>query len=344
MKTNIVNILKKKSTIFLLVAVIVLAILPVFVKNKFIISTFVYTFLFACFGVAWNIIGGYGAQISWCHAAFAACGAYTSYLSYYYLGLSPFVTMPLGMVIAYLMATLIGGGTFRLHGSFFSLSTIAFAEILKICLLHFKDFTGGSSGRWIAYDGDNFWKLSFGTDVPFYYISLILMILIVAITAFFHKTKIGYYLGAIKGDEDAATTLGIETINVKLRAFQISAVMTSVVGTVYAFFLTYIDPYCMCSLDLSVKIGMTAIVGGVGTLWGPVLGAFVLQPLTQLTNTLFSNISGASMLMYALILILVVLFKPAGLITIFDKNERSSKGLAAKIKRLAGKSQGAAEK
>ena len=319
---SLAKLFQKKSAWVVLVLAVLLAVLPLFIKNKFVISTLVYSFLFASFGVAWNIIGGYGAQISWCHSAFAACGAYTTFLFYYYLGISPFFTMPVGMLIAYLMATLIGRGTFKLRGSFFSLSTIAFAEIVKICLLHFKDFTGGSSGRWIAYDGDNFLKLSFGTDVPFYYIGMVLLILVVGATAFFHKTKTGYYLGAIKGDEDAATTLGIETFRVKLTAFQVSAVMTSVVGAIYACFLTYIDPYAICSLDLSVKIGMTAIVGGVGTLWGPVLGAFVLQPLTQLSNTLFSNISGASMLMYAIILILVVLFKPNGLITLFDKRER----------------------
>lgn len=323
----------KKSSIIILAFGVVLALLPIFSQNKFLISTIVYSFLFASFGAAWNIIGGYGAQISWCHSAFAACGAYTGFLFYYYLELSPFVTMPVGMVIAYLLATLIGRGTFKLRGSFFSLSTIAFAEICKICLLHFKDFTGGSSGRWIAYNGNNFLKLSFSNDIPFYYISFVLLVIVLIVTALFKKTKTGYYLDAIKGDEDAATTLGIETFKVKLTAFQISAVITSVVGMVYAYFLSYIDPYSTCSLDLSVKIGMTAIVGGLGTLWGPVLGAFLLQPLTQLTSSVFANISGASMLMYALVLILVVLFRPQGIITLFSHGSGDDTNLLAKANR-----------
>ena len=333
MKNNNVTkaFLGKKSNIILVLLFIALLFVPVFSKNKFLISTAVYTFLFAGFGVSWNIIGGYGAQISWCHATFAACGAYTSFLSYHYLGLSPFVTMPLGMILSFLLATLIGTGTFKLRGSFFSLATIALAEIFKIMLLYFKDFTGGSSGRWITYTGNDFLKLSFKDDIPFYYISLAVMLLVVVATVVFQKTKTGYYLGAIKGDEDAATTLGIETFKVKLSAFQLSAMLTSLVGTIYAFFLSYIDPYSMCSMDLSVKMGMTAIVGGIGTLWGPVLGSFILQPLTQLTNSLFANISGASMFMYAVVLILVVLFKPQGIIFLFTKSEEE--GFLVKLRR-----------
>lgn len=332
---------KKKATLILGVLFLALFFVPMFSQNKFLISTAIYTFLFAGFGVSWNIIGGYGAQISWCHAAFAACGAYTGYLSHYYLGLSPFLTMPLGMIISYFLATLIGRGTFRLRGSFFSLATIALAEIVKIMLLYFKDFTGGSSGRWITYTGNDFWKLSFSTDIPFYYISLIVMFLVVLVSALFQKTKTGYYLGAIKGDEDAATTLGIETFKVKLRAFQVSAMLTSVVGTVYAFFLTYIDPYSVCSMDLSVRMGMTAIVGGLGTMWGPVLGSFILQPLTQLTNAIFANVSGASMFMYAVVLILVVLFKPQGLIYLFIKGDQ---GNFTAFTKAAGKLKCALEK
>ena len=113
---SLAKLFQKKSAWVVLVLAVLLAVLPLFIKNKFVISTLVYSFLFASFGVAWNIIGGYGAQISWCHSAFAACGAYTTFLFYYYLGISPFFTMPVGMLIAYLMATLIGRGTFKLRG------------------------------------------------------------------------------------------------------------------------------------------------------------------------------------------------------------------------------------
>jgi branched-chain amino acid transport system permease protein len=331
MKNKLTPSFINTSSVVLASIGVVLCLLPVFTQNKFLLSTAVYTFLFGAFGAAWNIIGGYGAQISWCHSSFAACGAYTSFLSYHYLGLSPFITMPFGMLIAFILATIIGRGTFRLRGTFFSLATIAFAEILKSMLLYFKDFTGGSTGKWITYNKSSFLKLSFSNDVPFYYITFILMLLIIGITAFFKRTKTGHFLSAIKGDEDAATTLGIETFKVKLRSFQLSAVLAAVVGTIYAYFLSYIDPYSICSMDLSVKIGMTAIVGGLGTIWGPILGSFILMPLTQFTNIFFAKVSGLSMLMYAIILVLVVLFKPEGMIAIFSKAKGDNQNFLTKL-------------
>lgn len=318
-RTDLKALMGRKSSKVLLGLVLVLLVLPMMSRDKFFLSSMVMTFLFAAFGVSWNIIGGYGAQISWCHAAFAACGAYTSFLAQNYLGLSPFLTIPVGMVISYLLATLIGYGTFKLRGSFFSIATIAFAEILKIILLYFRDFTGGASGKWIVYKGNNFWELTFKSDVPYYYITFVLLLLILAVTAVFEKSKTGYYLSAIKGDEDAATSLGIETFKVKLTAFQLSSVLASLVGTIYAYYLTYIDPYAICGMDLSVKIGMMAIVGGLGTLLGPVLGAFVLVPLTQISSALLGHVSGASMFLYGVVLVLVVLFKPEGLIALFTK-------------------------
>ena len=315
------QIFNKKSSFVILFFGVLIAVLPIFTQDRFFITIGIYCLLFASFAVAWNIIGGYGAQVSWCHATFAACGAYTGYLFYHFLGISPLLTMPIGMLIAYVLATVIGRGTFKLRGVFFALSTIALAEIFRILLLYFRDFTGGSAGRFITYRGNHFYRLSFSNDIPFYYISLVLLIIVMVVTALFQKTKAGHFLGAIKGDEDAATTLGIETFKMKLLAFQLSAVLTSVIGMVFGFYMTYIDPYSIASLDLSVQIGMGAIVGGLGTLWGPVLGAFLLQSLTQFTNAMFAHVSGASMMMYALVLILVVRFRPQGLITLFTKNE-----------------------
>ena len=299
---------------------VVLLVLPLFIDNNYIISTLVYCFSFAALGVAWNIIGGYGAQISWCHAAFIAMGAYTSYIGYNNFGISPFLSMPIGMIISYLLATLIGKGTFRLRGPFFSIATIAFAEIVRVLLLYFKDFTGGSSGNYITFRGENFFNLTFREDTPFYYIMFVVLALVIFVAGRFEKSKIGYYLGAIKGDEDAALSLGIPTFKIKLYAFQISAVMTSAIGTIFAFFMTYIDPTSVGSLTLSIKIGVIAIVGGLGTLWGPVLGAFVIIPLIEFANILLGQ-SGGSQILYGLALVLIIIFKSDGLISIFNKQK-----------------------
>lgn len=312
---------------------VLLLTLPLFTRNSFIISTLIYCFLFSALGVAWNFIGGYGAQISWCHSSFLAMGAYSSVLLFKNFGISPFLSLPVGMVIAFLLATLIGYGSFRLRGPFFSLSTIAFAEIVRLLLMFFKGVTNGSVGLTIAYTGTNAWNLLFPNDFPFYYIFFFVMLLVIFVAYKFERSKLGYYLGAVKGNEDAAVSLGIESFKVKLRAFQISAIICSGIGTIYAFYMTYIDPTSVCSLDFSVRIGIVAIVGGLGQLWGPVLGAFLLMPLIQGSSLVVGNITGASQLFYGVVLIAVILFKPEGLIHVFKVPKRNRKVLENQVTR-----------
>ena len=152
------------------------------------------------------------------------------------------------------------------------------------------------------------------------------MILVLIVTYLFTQSKTGKYLGAIKGDEDAAESLGIETFKVKLTAFQLSAMLCAIAGSIYASYMTYISPFAICGLDLSIKIGIIAIVGGVGTLFGPVLGAFVVIPLIEATSKLLGN-TGGSQLLYGLLLIVIVIFRPKGLISLIvrDKDESSGK-------------------
>jgi branched-chain amino acid transport system permease protein len=239
--------------------------------------------------------------------------------------------MPVGMGLSFIAATLIGYGTFRLRGVFFSIATIAFAEILRVLILVFKSFSGGASGLYTTYAGNSFIRLTFRNDTPFYYIMLVVLSLVVFYTSRFEKSKIGYCLGAIKGDEDAAESLGIETFKIKLLAFQISAMITAVVGSIYASFLTYIDPTTICGMDLSVKIGVVAIMGGVGTLWGPVLGAFIIVPLIEITSILMGQ-QGGSQLLYGLALVLVVIFKPTGIISLFAGRKKKDKFPSMSVK------------
>lgn len=318
-----IQLTPKKITIAILTAILLL--IPVFVDNNYVITTLVYCFVFASLGVAWNMIGGYGAQISWCHAVFVAMGAYSSMILFKKFNITPFISMFVGMALAFFLATLIGLGTFRLRGPFFSLSTIAFAEIVRIIIQYWGGLTGGASGYSVPFKGENFFNLMFYNDVPFYYIMLTILAVVIIFTAWFEHSKNGYYLGAIKGDEDAAISLGIDSFKVKLHTFQISAVIAAAVGTFYGFFLTFIDPPSICSLDFSVKIGIGAIIGGIGTLWGPVLGAFVVNIMTQLLNSWFSDIGGLSQCLYGLALVLVVIFRPSGLISFFPNAKNQNK-------------------
>lgn len=309
----------KKLQLMIFAALTIFIILPLFIQSRYIIHVFVLIFMFAGMAVAWNIIGGYGAQISWCHAAFFAVGGYTSIILFLKTGISPIFSIFVGMAFSTLIAILIGYPSFKLRGTFFSLATIAFGEILKLLLLYFKDFTGGANGLMLPFAGAKAINLQFHSEVPYYYIMLGLAVLIIYLTYRLEKSRIGYYLKAISEDEDAAQSLGIEANKVKLIAFIISGVMVSALGTISAFNISYIDPNSVANLDLSIKIGVIAIIGGIGKLWGPVLGAFLVVPLTEITNTLFgSTRGGVSTAIYGFVLIMFVLFQPNGVIAFFN--------------------------
>jgi len=286
-------------------------------RANYIITILIQCLTFAIFGICWNILGGYGAQISWCSAAFVALGAYSNFIFQSNFGLSPFITLPLGVVLSFLFSTVIGYGTFRLRGPYFSIATIAFAETLRSIIQYGQKYTKGTAGIYITFRKNSFWDLTFRNDTPFYYIMLVLMLLALVFTYRFTKSKTGYYLSCIKGDEDAAQSLGIETFKIKLRAFQISAMMMSIAGAFYASFLTYISPVSTASFDLSIQIGVVAIVGGVSTLWGPVLGSFIVIPLIEITGKLLGQ-RGSSTILYGLLLIIIVIFCPKGLIHLFS--------------------------
>jgi branched-chain amino acid transport system permease protein len=286
-------------------------------RGNYIITIFIQCLTFAVFGICWNILGGYGAQISWCSASFVAIGAYTNFIFQQFFALSPFVTLPLGMALSFLFATAIGYGTFRLRGPYFSIATIAFAETLRSIIQYNKSITKSAAGMFITFKKSSFWELTFRNDTPFYYIIFFLMLLAIFFSYRFTKSKTGYYLSCIKGDEDAAQSLGIETFKVKLRAFQISAMMMSIAGAFYGSFLTYISPFSTASFDLSIQIGVVAIVGGVSTLWGPVLGAFIVIPLIEITGKILGQ-RGSSTIVYGFLLILIVIFCPKGLIHLFS--------------------------
>ena len=298
-------------------ALVSLLLFPLFAKSNYIVSVGVAFCTYACLGTAWNIVGGYAAQISWCHASFVAIGAYTGFLLYIYAGITPWIGLLVGIAISVIVALVIGSVSFRLRGSFFSLCTIAFAEILRLFLQYEKKYIKGMNGLVITYKGESFLNLAFKNDKVFYYLLLGMLVLFTFISWWIQKSKIGFYLRAIKAEEDAAISLGIKTHLVKLAAFVISSAMASAVGTIYAFFLAYIDPAAVSAFDFSVKVGTMAIVGGIGTLFGPLIGTLLLIPLAELSNALLGT-TGSGLLLYGASMILVVMFRPGGVISLFS--------------------------
>jgi branched-chain amino acid transport system permease protein len=295
--------------------------MPLFLSQRYLLRVLINIFFLAALGSAWNIIGGYAGQLSLGHAAFVALGAYPTGLLLHY-NVPPWAGVVPGIFLAGGVAYLLGKLVFRLRGPYLALSTLAFGEIVRILLLHFKTVTGGPLGVTIPFTGTNVWRLQFATEHVNYCISLGLLGLCIFVASRIHNSRMGYYLQAIKENQDAAENLGIPLARTKNLALVISAALTATLGGFYLIFMTYIDPYAVAGLHLSIEIILVAIIGGVGTVWGPAIGACILVPLMEISNfVLGGGRAGGSMLIYAVILIMVVLFSPRGLISLVPKLE-----------------------
>lgn len=322
MKKNQVITFVKQHPIALIFIALCL-VYPMFNTSDYVLRVLVEVFFYAALGTAWNILGGFGQQISWASSSFFAVGAYTSMLMFLKLGgVSPWISIFAGMILAAILAIIIGVPCLRLKGDYFAIATIACLAIFRQLLLYFKEFTGGSLG--LAFqirNQESFWNLSFLSDGPYYYITFAWTLVTVAVTIFINRAKLGYYLKAIREDDTAAESIGIRVHRMKLIAFIISGMLLAATGTIYAFKVGYIDPFVVASLDISVRIGVTAILGGMGTIWGPVLGAFIAVPLLEVSNYFLGDFGGggAGYALYGLLIILVVLYKPNGAISLFDK-------------------------
>ena len=305
--------------------IVVCAVLPAAFRSPYLIRVFTEVFFFAAMGCAWNIIGGFGKQTSWASASFLAVGGYTSMLMYLRLGgVSPWLTIFAGMALSAVLAVVIGLPCFRFRGVFFAIATIACVTIVRQLLIYFRGFTGGTLGLALNIrTRDSFTDMAFLNDEPYYYLTLAWMLAVVFITVLVERSRLGYYLKAMSEDQDAAESLGIRSHRMKLIAFIISSVALSATGTLYTFRMAYTDPNLIASFDISVRIGITAILGGMGTIWGPVLGSLICIPMLEVSNYYLADFGGggAGYAMYGLLIVLVVLFRPNGVISLCDGAE-----------------------
>lgn len=265
-------------------------VMPRGLSGSALLNVFLLIFLFGYLAQSWNILGGFAGQLSLGHAAFFGLGAYTSTLLYTEFGVSPWLGMPVGMAVAGLFGLAIGFVSFhyRLAGPFFTLATIAFAELIRLTALHLK-FTGGSMGVLIPLQGNSLWHFQFTGKAPYYYIALAMLAAVTALIWWMSRSRIGHYLHAIRQDEDAAEAIGIDTRRYKLIAATLSAALTGAGGTLYAQYTQYIVPDDVFAVGMSVEIILRAIVGGSATVFGPVVGSFILTPVAEATRVLFSG-------------------------------------------------------
>ncbi len=293
-------------------AVALLLALPHWISSvwqNLLITTFYYAYL----AQAWNILGGYAGQLSLGHAAFFAVGGYTSAVLAIHLGISPWLGMFVGAVLAALLSLGIGylGFRFGLRGFYFVLLTVASAEICRLVALHLP-ILGGYTGLFINFT-PNPWQFQFRGKIPYYYVSLGFVGAASLVVWLIQRSKLGAYLLAIRDDEDASEALGVDTFRYKMVAFAISAALTAPGGTFYAYYQFYLQPNTVLNLNHSVDIMIRAIVGGTGTILGPILGSFLLELLGEFSRTVFAaGAAGLNVVIYGLLLIVVVLFLPRG--------------------------------
>jgi branched-chain amino acid transport system permease protein len=270
--------------------------------------------LAAYLGYCWNVLGGFAGQLSFGHALFMAVGAYTSTVLLLGAGVSPWIGMVAGGLLAAALGLFIGYLSFRygIKGTYFGLVTLAFAEIARNVALNWGAI-GGAMGLYIPIQGNDAWNLKFIDKAGYYHVVLAFLLMALGVTAWLERSRIGHCLKAIRENEDAAQALGVNLMSGKLFATALSAFMTALGGTLYAHYVTFIDPHTLLNLNVALEITIYAIVGGVGTLWGPLLGAAVLVPLAEAMRAwLGRSYAGIHLVVYGTVLMAIVMFAPDG--------------------------------
>jgi branched-chain amino acid transport system permease protein len=277
-------------------------------------------YLFAMLAQAWNILAGYCGQVSLGHAVFFGAGAYTSSLWQTAGGGNPWVGLVAGALIAVALSVAIGYPCFRLRGHYFAIATIAVGEIVHTVAINWE-FIGGARGLTLPIRKDSLADFQFATaKYPYYYIILALLILCLLVSWWIERARVGYYLRAIKEDPVAAESLGVPITRYKQIAMAISAVFVAAGGTFYAQYVLYIDPDSVLPLSLSILICVLAVIGGVGTLWGPLVGSALLVPLSEFTRVKFGGTGSAvDLLIYGALLTVVAVFQPTGLVGLLQR-------------------------
>lgn len=280
--------------------------------------------LFAAMAQSWNIVAGLANQISLGHAAFFGIGAYTSTLLLIHFGLTPWLGMIAAALLGGVAAFLISLPTMRLRGHYFALATLAFGEVMRVIGNSWGGLTGGPVGISVPFAQPSVVALQFKDMRAYYALMLGAVVVVTAIFVLIKRSRLGYRLRAIRENEDAAEVIGVDTTRTKILASVISGMLTASLGTLYAQFQFFFDPDTVFGIaSVSIRMAMIAIVGGIGTAAGPILGAFFVIPLEEIANQVFSaKAAGLSQLVFGVLLILVILIEPRGFMSIGPRLKR----------------------
>lgn len=300
---------------------LVLLIVPLFLTDRFL-HIFILIILFAFLAQCWNLMSGFTGQFSFGHAAFFGIGAYTSTILLTKFGISPWIGMFAGFAVAFLFGLIIGVLSFRykLRGVYFGLATLAFAEVIRI-IVENSSYFNSTVGIFIPLD-QRASMFQFESRLIYYYVIVIMLALFTFLIYKIVHSKFGYLLVSIRENEDAAQSLGVNVFKNKLLAVALSGGFTAIGGTFYAQYILYIKPATVFSVNMSVEILLPAIIGGVGTVFGPIVGSFIVTFINEITKLLFADLIGLNLIVYGVILILVILYLPDGLMGRFKKKTK----------------------
>ena len=290
---------------------------PLVVRDAFLLDSLVLILIWGTSAAAWNVAGGYAGQISLGHAAFFGLGAYAAALFGARWGLSPWLGLVVGAVVATAIGLVIGYLSNRLRGPYFVLATIAFSQVLLIVGSRWRGFTAGSEGIPVPFR-PGFWTLGIADKRVWVWVVLVLAVLAYLVQLYLERARRGYQLVAVREDEDAALSLGVPARRLKVAAICVSAALTAASGALWAQYVGFVDPFYVFSIDLSVKFALAAIIGGLGTALGPFLGAALVTTVETYLRAQFGGIGaglvGIYLIVYGCALIVMVRWVPQGLV------------------------------
>lgn len=296
-----------------------LIVLPLFIESSFLMNVFLFIFLFAAMGSGWNIIGGYTGQFSIGHAVMFAIGAYTTAVLFVYFGISPLVGILIGGVIATLWGILLGATTFHLRYHYFAMATLASALIALIVFQRWE-WVGGAGGIEYPIDtlGDQF-SLTYRGKEPYYYIFGGYLLIVLSVVYILDKSKLGIYLQTIKLDEDAAKNAGLHTYRYKLYAMGLSSCIVGIAGGLFVQLELFVNPEMTLRILRNIEIILIPVIGGVGTVFGPLIGAVIFVPVQEYARArLGATYTGLGWTVIGVILLLISIYRPGGILNKFD--------------------------
>ena len=310
------------SAIWLVLLALVLILAQVL--NSYFLQIIIYILMFAYFASAWNILGGFAGQFSLGHSIFIGIGAYTSTILYAQFGVSPWLGMLVGGVLAAIVGVIMGLPCFKLKSTYFTLTTIALSYIILLLVqntrtLGILEINGARGIQIPAVPGNDLLAMQFIDKKYYLYIILALLIISVAVCQWIKSSKMGYQLAAIANNQDAAESLCVNSRRLKLKAMAISAFMCAVGGTFYAQVILFCNPARLFSEALSDKLAIAAMLGGKGTVFGPTVGALIVESISQFASAQFAGTQGLNLAIYGIMLIVCIRFFPDGILPIIQK-------------------------